>query len=289
MLYRGASFDLLNPHASLLLGTHSFETPAEIDGLLDDYFEDDDDDFLVMASDPGTGEATQQSLRSVSDTRQTNTLYEDMDTARRNILNIEDSTIQRNEAVIARPSPSAVAMPDFAREGLPYTRLQPARPSNTRARFGAIQRSMGFTTGNSTQDPAAGGALRQDTGTPEIYTAPGTIIDPLRSQSMLTRCAEVDLASNGTQPFAQGGIRGSNPFDLEISEDRSNAELMGINGVLQRERDTVLESATDPYGQRAALTVDDGSISHAYVKTHPFSRFKSALTRFLLQPVRECA
>lgn len=38
--YRGASFHVLNPHASLIYGARAFETPAaEIDGLLDDYFD----------------------------------------------------------------------------------------------------------------------------------------------------------------------------------------------------------------------------------------------------------
>ncbi|KAK6400771.1 hypothetical protein LTR95_019269, partial [Oleoguttula sp. CCFEE 5521] len=37
--YRGASFDVVNPHASLLLGPSDFETPGEIDGLLEDYFQ----------------------------------------------------------------------------------------------------------------------------------------------------------------------------------------------------------------------------------------------------------
>ncbi|OQO01959.1 hypothetical protein B0A48_12432 [Cryoendolithus antarcticus] len=37
--YRGASFDVVNPHASLLLGPSGFETPGEIDGLLEDYFQ----------------------------------------------------------------------------------------------------------------------------------------------------------------------------------------------------------------------------------------------------------
>ncbi|KAM0719867.1 hypothetical protein Q7P37_004002 [Cladosporium fusiforme] len=50
--YRGASFDLVNPHASLLLSSSHIETPAEIDGLLDDYFEDSDTMPRALYSNP---------------------------------------------------------------------------------------------------------------------------------------------------------------------------------------------------------------------------------------------
>lgn len=88
--YKGASFDVVNPHRSLLLGSSTFETPAEIDGLLDEYFDRSEHD---MASyDHITGEIStpsQQSLGSVGARQRT--LYADPDSARRTILGIGGS------------------------------------------------------------------------------------------------------------------------------------------------------------------------------------------------------
>lgn len=64
---QGASFDVVNPHASLILGANDFETPAEIDHLLDGYFED---------------------MESRTPSR---VLYTDADSARRNIMRLEES------------------------------------------------------------------------------------------------------------------------------------------------------------------------------------------------------
>ncbi|QIW97430.1 hypothetical protein AMS68_002948 [Peltaster fructicola] len=57
--YRGASFEVLNPHASLIYGARSVETPAaEIDGLLDDCFDTTEHmDRSVSSSNPGDGES----------------------------------------------------------------------------------------------------------------------------------------------------------------------------------------------------------------------------------------
>jgi hypothetical protein len=93
LLYRGASFDLINPRASLLLQPHDIETPGEIDGLLNDYFDEDDEDQATanMSYNQRTGEPSQASPRIPSEnSRLLRTLYDDAETARRNILGVED-------------------------------------------------------------------------------------------------------------------------------------------------------------------------------------------------------
>lgn len=67
----------MNPHASLAL--HDLETPAEIDGLLDDYFHNhtsSDDMSAPTSSQPSLGEST----------KKPRVLYDDADEARRRIL-----------------------------------------------------------------------------------------------------------------------------------------------------------------------------------------------------------
>ena len=86
ILYRVASFDVVHPHASLILGARDIETPAEIDGLLDDYF---DQPVERMQYDNLTGEPSQISLRIPSESSR-RVLYDDPGSARRNILRVED-------------------------------------------------------------------------------------------------------------------------------------------------------------------------------------------------------
>lgn len=83
--YRGASFDLVNPHASLLLGTKDIETPAEIDGLLDDYFHSADD--LAMPYDEFTGEMSSSPASAAPEgSRRGRTLFPDANSAHRHIM-----------------------------------------------------------------------------------------------------------------------------------------------------------------------------------------------------------
>ena len=83
---------MVNPHSSLLLGVSDIETPAEIDGLLDNYF--DSDNFDIMAYNDPTGEksSSQMSLH-----RQ-RVLYDDPATALRNIMGIAGSN--SNQTII---------------------------------------------------------------------------------------------------------------------------------------------------------------------------------------------
>ncbi|KAK0249362.1 hypothetical protein LTS09_015515 [Friedmanniomyces endolithicus] len=86
--YRGASFDLVNPHASLLLGKNEIETPAEIDGLLDDYFTN----FTEMASN--RGQESSHSLGNSQDgSKRGRMLYADPESARRTIMRLPSAPL----------------------------------------------------------------------------------------------------------------------------------------------------------------------------------------------------
>jgi hypothetical protein len=93
--YKGAAFDVVNPHASLFLGNHKFETPAEIDNIYNDYFDidnpssDDDSDDDMAIDGTVSSKASQTSLRSHSDSPRTRVLYDDAEAARREILSLK--------------------------------------------------------------------------------------------------------------------------------------------------------------------------------------------------------
>lgn len=90
--YKGTSFDLLNPHASLLLGPKEFETPAEIDGLLDDYF--DNPEMSDQSPNPSDGSS-----------RRGRQLYDTPNAARREILRLPDDPRVRLENVVTDTVP----------------------------------------------------------------------------------------------------------------------------------------------------------------------------------------
>ena len=75
---------MLNPHASL--GFHNLETPAEIDGLLDSYFEDHNDHTEDnMQNNTATGESSPTSSHIASESSR-RVLYDNAEIAHRNIL-----------------------------------------------------------------------------------------------------------------------------------------------------------------------------------------------------------
>ncbi|TKA79549.1 hypothetical protein B0A55_02735 [Friedmanniomyces simplex] len=98
--YRGASFDVVNPHASLLLGKNDIETPAEIDGLLDDYFTSHTD----MAYNGG--QISSHSLSNNQDgSKRGRMLYADPESARRTIMRLPSAPF--TEAPPLQESPLA--------------------------------------------------------------------------------------------------------------------------------------------------------------------------------------
>ncbi|KAK0954568.1 hypothetical protein LTS01_023834 [Friedmanniomyces endolithicus] len=86
--YRGASFDLVNPHASLLLGKNEIETPAEIDGLLDDYFTN----HTEMANNGGQ-ESSHSLGNSQDGSKRGRLLYADAESARRTIMRLPSAPL----------------------------------------------------------------------------------------------------------------------------------------------------------------------------------------------------
>lgn len=161
-----------------MLGTHSVETPAEIDGLLDDYFEEHEE-FIVMTSNPDTGEMSQQSLRSTNDSKQTHILYDDADTARRNILRIPTPITADNKMDPIDPPATAVTMPNFVRETASDVdpNFTPLKRSNTnpfRSKMATIGRSLGLTAGIENTDLAEEGRSRDHAGEYGFSTSTGS-------------------------------------------------------------------------------------------------------------------
>jgi hypothetical protein len=129
--YKGASFDVVNPHASLFLGNHKFETPAEIDGIYNDYFDIDDS----VSVDDGSGsdmaidgtisaKVSQTSLRSHGDSPRTRVLYDDAEAARREILGAaplksrHDGHDERHSPLIFKHTPHL--QPRFSQKSEPF-------------------------------------------------------------------------------------------------------------------------------------------------------------------------
>ncbi|CAK3755153.1 Hypothetical predicted protein [Lecanosticta acicola] len=121
----GTSFDLVNPHDSLLVGVHQLETPAEIDGLLDDYFDQGVEDD-IMESKQRAGERPQEPSR-VDSNGSRRKLYEDADSARRNILNVEPDLTAPPKARLADDSPLAYkSAPSLVRKNTNPYRKHPS-------------------------------------------------------------------------------------------------------------------------------------------------------------------
>ncbi|KAI7099570.1 hypothetical protein KC352_g38181, partial [Hortaea werneckii] len=118
--YKGASFEVVNPHASLLLDTHSLEEPAEIDGLLDNYL-DDSDDSILMAYDNVTGEhfSSQMSLPSSSEGSRRRMLYTNPEDARRNIMHLPS-------APSSPPEDTPTRSQQAVESGRPFLAFQPS-------------------------------------------------------------------------------------------------------------------------------------------------------------------
>ncbi|KAK0785231.1 hypothetical protein LTR02_000373 [Friedmanniomyces endolithicus] len=96
--YRGASFDLVNPHASLLLGKNEIETPAEIDGLLDDYFTS----HTEMSSNGGQ-ESSHSLGNSQDGSKRGRLLYADAESARRTIMRLPSAPLTETRPLQESP------------------------------------------------------------------------------------------------------------------------------------------------------------------------------------------
>lgn len=98
----------MNPHTSLLLGVSDFETPAEIDGLLDDYFDSGERRMQNPYSD-STGEksTSQYSLQTSASNGRQRVLYDNADSARRYIMGLDGNNSQQSVAPTASHGPEA--------------------------------------------------------------------------------------------------------------------------------------------------------------------------------------
>lgn len=82
----------MNPHTSFLLGSTDFETPAEIDGLLDDYFNFRDSATMPYNDVTGEKSSSQQSLQTASSEARRRILFDDPESARRKIMGLPGSS-----------------------------------------------------------------------------------------------------------------------------------------------------------------------------------------------------
>ena len=132
--FRGVSFDVVNPHNSLLLGVSHIETPAEIDGLLDTYF--DRNDFATMQPDSNnTGErsVSQYSIQTSGSNGRQRILYDDPDSARRNIMGLQGGTPQQAVVSGAGEQADVPPMPSTTPPSIPLP--TPARAVRQRLRI----------------------------------------------------------------------------------------------------------------------------------------------------------
>ncbi|KAK3723244.1 hypothetical protein LTR37_001967 [Vermiconidia calcicola] len=220
--YKGASFDVVNPHASLLLGNNNLETPAEIDGLLDDYFHSRED-LASMAYTDRAGEfsTSQNSLQTSSSNGRQRMLYDDPESARRNILRIQSARSQQTAA----PSPYDDSPPLRRNDEsqLSFARNVHSRPA-TPLPFQNM--SGGGTPGTLHLHPSLREALSRG---PESTVDDGFETVPLEGVDDTIGRAR-STAGNGSAS-ARVGDRGSsvyppsqrsNPFDLTLSDIDDN-------------------------------------------------------------------
>ncbi|KAI6807126.1 hypothetical protein KC332_g14080 [Hortaea werneckii] len=152
--YRGASFEVVNPHASLLLDTHSLEEPAELDGLLDDYL-DDSDDSILMAYDKVTGEhfSSEMSLPSSSEGSRRRMLYTNPEDARRNIMRLPG-------APSSPPEDTPTRSQQAGESGRPFLAFQPST-----ADLGHQAAQQSWVQPSQTERPASAERASSTSGT----------------------------------------------------------------------------------------------------------------------------
>ncbi|KAK5109400.1 hypothetical protein LTR62_007066 [Meristemomyces frigidus] len=200
--YKGASFDLVNPHASLLLGKHKIETPAEIDGLLDDYFYEAD-----MPYNHITGEYSSPTLdQELNSSRRGRTLFTDTDSARRAIMRMPslpmDMTRQaEQESPLARQTAKQPMMRGQPNIGEGIFHPTPPLPS------GVASDQLEFIF----PDPLAR----------PLSPVPGDDSDEYEGEYVQDRAAD----SHRTSIL-------SDPFDLNVSDDDAGPQYHNIDGLI---------------------------------------------------------
>jgi hypothetical protein len=196
VLYRGASFDVLNPHASLVPGSHNFETPAEIDGLLDSYFEVHDEntqdnmyDNTAAAGDssPASSHVPSEGSRRV--------LYDNVKIAHRNILRTRGC----DKSAITPPPRALLVASDSQKAGRPFsdpfdlTISEKSSCSTLLTRGQVLQENRrNDATASPRMQPKGLGITDPD----ETHAYVKHISRRSRLKSTLTRCFKQDLESD---------------------------------------------------------------------------------------------
>ncbi|KJX94605.1 hypothetical protein TI39_contig4173g00039 [Zymoseptoria brevis] len=189
------------------IARQDIETPGEIDGLLDDYYnEETESQRSSMSYNHLTGEPSQSSPRVPSEnSKSLRTLYDDADTARRNILGVHNEP--------ARPSPVVYSR---SANQVEYGSSSPAGIREGKGKSPALQ--------------------QQHSPVRRVGT------NPFRRLPSLSRSSGAeDVVGERGQP--QSVPRFSDPFDLTVSDNGNIVELRSIDGILGRER--VAAAATD--------------------------------------------
>ncbi|KAK3672732.1 hypothetical protein LTR78_007318 [Recurvomyces mirabilis] len=254
--YKGASFELVNPRASLLLGKQDIETPAEIDGLLDDYF-----CASEMPYNHVTGELSSPVLDTSEDgSRRTRTLFTDASSARRTIMRIPSLPADRY-------SPPA--------QDSPLAGRSTSQPVSQHDSIGTFQQQGTGPQNHFQPAPLNPSSYREDTR----YRFPADTQDQVATGFDDDRNDRANI-SHRTSVF-------SDPFDLESSEEtielgRNNLDEMittqdredSLNTLYTIERDSELMTSEDGDEVQARLnsqnqdtTLDD--FFGAYEYTNP--------------------
>ena len=255
--YRGASFDVVNPHQSFLLGSNDIETPGEIDNLLDEYFTASHSSS-VMPYDDITGEmpSEQQSLQNMSSSSRQRVLYDDPDSARRTILRIQNNA--SNHDVVRDPWDATTLRRDISDLSLSTTQRQGETAAFDASKHGAEDHNSNPLRGRN-----EGPSLQQRSNT--------------RSASRTQRNEEAMTAVNrGSSLYPHSQI--SDRFPLTVSDTDEDSNLDNIDSRLEDE-DPFYHPRGAHFDQEEDFEVyEDGAHADAYVPSSCRSCFLSALT-----------
>ena len=297
--YKGISFDVVNPHTSLLLGVSDIETPAEIDGLLDNYFSDDFG-MEPYGDESGEKSRSQQSFHTTGSNGRQRILYDDPDSARRNIMGLPGS--RSDETIIASPGygqlRDAPPMPSptfITRPGTPnpYSPASVGHPRGVQLhpRFREVL-GMGApgssrVVGDDLEDVNIEHPPAEDHYTP-VSTAESDCSPALADNGKWLHIAAVPRllicipANEPDRVYDRSSSiyphsRYSNPFDLTLSDDEEDLIYSNVDDVVAGGRQSYYAANVDHEHDLAIY--DDADAANAYVKPSFRSRLKSTLTR----------
>jgi len=265
VLCEGAYFDLLNPHASLLEATHHTDSSAEVDALLDEYYDNTSD--LTQSRSiliPRPQSHPQPTIRIMADNaRHTRRLYDNPDSARRNIMRSrEDLSSSQGNAIAHSSAPQATgaSSPETFNPlsgGLSGTpeHLDQVQSNNRLPLAGSSSSAVG-------QDRSPSATGQQQGGE---YNHPALLFPGPRPQAGSVS----GMASARSSHLKRLSIR-SDPFDLTLTdtEDEGNTPQASIVDIAE---------GIDEYGFGRSGSAD----AHAYVPLSGRPLSASALTRYL--------